>query len=137
MRTGGRNSHIQGEPFPPQGSQGTSAAEVSTGLVLPTCEQRGCVRPSLPSPAGSSGAAGCEQEERSLWSPGSGGCSSLCPFSCLSVQLVLTAPVPSPALAVLPAIPPCPLASLGVGRPAPFLPPSRVYAWQLQPTRVR
>lgn len=69
VTTGGRNSHIQGEPFPPQGSQGTSAAEVSAALVLPTCEQRGCVRPSLPSPAGSSGAAGCEQEERSLQSP--------------------------------------------------------------------
>lgn len=67
------------------------------------------------------------------------------PLSCLSVQLVLTAApeiqilpprVPSPALVVLPAIPPCHLASLGVWGPAPFLQLSRVYAWQLQPTQV-
>jgi len=99
-----------------------------TGLVLPTCGQRGCVRPSLPSPAGSSprsGSDGCEREERSWQSP-AGELLAPLPLSCLSVQLVLTAApkswvrpprVPSPALAVTPAIPPLPLGLSG-GREA-------------------
>lgn len=33
-RTCGRNSHIHGEPFPPQGSQGTSGAEMQQKPLL-------------------------------------------------------------------------------------------------------
>lgn len=97
--------------------------------------------PSLALPTDSSScsrSAGLRARRVQLCSAWQGQLLIPLPHSYISVQLVLTAApeklrspslsVPFPAQAVPPAIPPCHLASLGVGRSAPFLPPSRIYA---------
>lgn len=93
----------------------------------------------FPLPAGSSprsGSTGCEPEERSLRSPLGAAARPSAPFlpfssagsDCSSLKK-LGSPSPSalPCPGSAACNPPHPshLASLGIGRPAPFLPPSR------------
>lgn len=141
-RTCGRDSHIQGELFPLQSSQGTCRAGMQQKPLLDlfsppwmeglseaipsllqavpqavspgaSAEPLGQLLPHCPSPTFSSAGSDCSSPKARFSHP---QCPPL-PWQCHLQS------------------PPCHLASLGVGRPAPFLPPGRVYAWQLQPAR--